>query len=239
MFLTPDDTHNFCVICLGKDHAHLVLEGAVFVLHVLCAFLNEKASLLSVPLVQAPVPRGSGPALTEAGRRLRSWESQVELAEEFERAINLLRSSVADERELLEEDVLSLTCSDPASSALLASSQGEQVVADEGEEVEMTEPSQPPCPVYIELLEVMECATTRLELLWQREKEETACGRLDERFLSGHNRPAPVSLAFLPDLHIEIEKAWKNLYSACIHQHQHANYTNVKGVSIRVDAPYQ
>lgn len=53
-------------------------------------------------------------------------------------------------------------------------------MADEGEEFEMTELSQPPCPVYIELLEVMECAAARLELLRKREKEGTACGRLDE-----------------------------------------------------------
>ncbi|ROL45268.1 hypothetical protein DPX16_17879 [Anabarilius grahami] len=44
-------------------------------------------------------------------------------------------------------------------------------------------------------------------------KKGAALGRLDERFLSGHNPTAPVSLPFLPDLHVEIEKAWKNPYS--------------------------
>ncbi|ROK23452.1 hypothetical protein DPX16_16496 [Anabarilius grahami] len=68
----------------------------------------------------------------------------------------------------------------------------------------MTEPSQPPCPTYVELLEVMECTMARLELPWKREKEETTHGRLDERFLSRYNHQAPVSLPFLPDLHIEI-----------------------------------
>lgn len=60
----------------------------------------------------------------------RLWGSQVELAEEFERGINLLHSSAADENELLEE-----------ASALLASSQDEQEMADEGEKVEMAETS--------------------------------------------------------------------------------------------------
>ncbi len=26
-YLTPDDTHNLCVFCLGKEHARDVLEG--------------------------------------------------------------------------------------------------------------------------------------------------------------------------------------------------------------------
>ncbi len=26
-FLTPDDTHDLCVMCLGEEHARSVLEG--------------------------------------------------------------------------------------------------------------------------------------------------------------------------------------------------------------------
>lgn len=113
-FLTPHDTHNLCVICLGKEHARSVLEGAVcmhcehFQMKKLRSCLLAKASL-----VQAPVPRDSGPALVETGRRLRSWESQVELAEEFEIGINLLHSSVADERELLMYSVLHVLIQQP------------------------------------------------------------------------------------------------------------------------------
>lgn len=100
--------------------------------------------------------------------------------------------------------------SGPATSALLASS--------------------PPAPYMLSCLEVTEHATARLELPWQRGMEEAARGRLNEPFLSGHNPPAPVSLPFLPDLHTELEKAWKNLYRAHIHRHRHANYANVEGV---------
>ncbi len=39
----------------------------------------------------------------------------------------------------------------------------------------------------------------------------------DERYLSGHNPPARVSLPFLPDLHAEVEKEWKKLFSSRIH----------------------
>lgn len=40
---------------------------------------------------------------------------------------------------------------------------------------------------YDELLEVMCYVTDRLDLPWRHERCEIACGRLDERFLSGHN----------------------------------------------------
>ncbi len=78
------------------------------------------------------------------------------------------RSSAADESKLLEEDVLSLTSSDPAGSALLAHG---QEWADEGGE-HISELSQPVCPAYVELLEVMEHATARLDLQWRHEKGE-------------------------------------------------------------------
>ncbi len=42
----------------------------------------------------------------------------MELADEFERGIKISRSSVADKSKLLEEDLLCLTSSDPAGSAL-------------------------------------------------------------------------------------------------------------------------
>ncbi|ROI69465.1 hypothetical protein DPX16_14405 [Anabarilius grahami] len=137
----------------------------------------------------------------------------------------------ADKGEVLEDDVLSLTSSDPAASALLALSPREQEVADEEEEGEPSETSKPPCPAYVELLEVMEHASGRLQQPWDRVKKGTARERLDERFLSVHNPAAPVSLPFLPDLHVEIEKAWKNPYSARIHRHQQASFADVEGMS--------
>ncbi len=53
-------------------------------------------------------------------------------------------------------------------------------------------------------------------------------GRLDERYLSVHKRPARVSLPFLPDLHTEIEKEWKKPFSARIHRFQHTSYANIE-----------
>ncbi|KAL1278230.1 hypothetical protein QQF64_024903 [Cirrhinus molitorella] len=74
-----------------------------------------------------------------------------------------------DESELLEDDIVSLTSSDPGASALLGSTQEEQEMS-EGEEAE-AEPSQSSCPAYEELLEVMDRATVRLDLPWKRARK--------------------------------------------------------------------
>ncbi len=227
-FLTPDDTHDLCFMCLGEEHARSVLEGMECAHCELFSLgkLRSRMSLFSRELGQSSAPRGSGPAAAEAARRLRSWGSQMELADEAVRGTNILRPSAADESELLEEDVLSLTSSDPAGSALLAHG---QEWADEDEE-DISEPSQPVCPAYDELLDFMEHATARLDLQWRHEKGGVARSRLDERFLSGHNLPAPVSLPFLPDLHNEIVKAWEKPYSARIHRYKHNNYADIEGM---------
>ncbi len=195
-------------MCLGEEHTRSVLEGMECAHCELFSLgkLRSRMSLFSRELGQSSAPRGSGPAAAEAARRLRSWGSQMELADEAVRGTNISRPSAADESELLEEDVLSLTSSDPAGSALLAHG---QEWADEDEE-DISEPSQPVCPAYDELLEVMERATARLDLQWRHEKGGVARSRLDERFLSGHNLPAPVSLPFLPDLHNEIGRHGKS-----------------------------
>ncbi len=121
-FLTPDDTHDLCVICLGEEHARSVLEGMECAHRDLFSLrkLRSHMSLFSRELGQSSAPRGSGLAAAEAARRLRSRGSQMELADKSAGGINILRSSASDESKLLEEDVLSLTSSDPAGSALLA-----------------------------------------------------------------------------------------------------------------------
>ncbi|ROL49311.1 Immunoglobulin heavy variable 3-48 [Anabarilius grahami] len=123
------------------------------------------------------------------------------------------QAAAGEDAILDDDDGVSQTSSDPGTSVLLAASPQEQVMAVEEEASEVASFSRPPCPAYAELLEVMERAAGRLQLPWQREREETARGRLDERFLSGHNPETLVSLPFLPDLHVEIEKAWKNPFS--------------------------
>ncbi|KAL0146535.1 hypothetical protein M9458_058166 [Cirrhinus mrigala] len=187
-YLTPDDTHELCVFCLGDEHTRDVLEGAS---------KDERPS----------VPCRSDPATAEARRKLSSWGSQVDPADELKKGLSLSRSSARDEDELLDDDDgISLT-------ALLGSTQEEQEMLYEDE----AESSHPSCPAYEELLE-------------KRIRKVVLRGRLDERCLSDHNLPAPVSLPFLPDLHSEIEKVWKKPFSSCIHSFPMANYVYIKGM---------
>ncbi|ROI46622.1 hypothetical protein DPX16_7740 [Anabarilius grahami] len=159
--------------------------------------------------------------------------SALETAE-FSRGVTVSQpQAAAGGDELLDgDDVLSLTSSDPGASALLAESPREQERAMEEEEgaEAASVSSKPPCPAYVELLEVMERAAGRLQLPWERVGKEPVRGRLDERFLSDHNPVTPVSLPFLPDLHTEVRKAWKNPYSARIHLHQRGNFADVEGL---------
>ncbi len=227
-YLTPDDTHDCCVFCLGEEHACGVFEGAICV-H--CELFNMKKlrsrlSLFSRKEGQPSASRDSGPTAAEARRRMKSWGSQADLADELERELSLSHESAGNEGEPLDYgDAISLTSSDPAASALLGYAQKEQEMS-EGEEAE-TEPSQTSCPAYEELLEVMERATARLHLPWERTKMAAPPGRLDERYLSGHKPPAQVSLPFLPDLHTEVEREWKKPFSSRIHRFQHTSYANI------------
>ncbi len=170
-YLTPDDTHDLCVFCLGEEHARDVIEGAICV-H--CEFfsmrkLRSRLSLFSRKEGQPSASCGSRPTVAEAWRGMSSWGSQVNLADELERGLSFLRSSATNEGERLDDDdddAISLTSSDPAAGALLGYAQEEQEMS-EGDEAE-AEPDQSSCPAYDELLEVMECATARLDLPWKR-----------------------------------------------------------------------
>ncbi|KAL0195246.1 hypothetical protein M9458_008818, partial [Cirrhinus mrigala] len=183
-------TRNLCVICLGEEHVHDVLEEAVCVHCELLPMkkLRSRLSLFSRKEGQPLAPCGSGPATAEARRKLSLWASQVDLANKLDKGLFLSRSSVGDESELLEDDdVISLTSSDPAASALLGFTQEEQELLDEEMQ---SESSQTFCPTYVELLEAMEGATARLDLPWKRVKKVAPRGRLYEHFLSDHKPPA-------------------------------------------------
>ncbi|CAM4467978.1 unnamed protein product [Leuciscus chuanchicus] len=229
-FFRPGDTHDLCVLCLGEEHAREALERAS------CAncesfslkTLRSRLTLFSREEGSASEPHGTGPARAEAQRRLSSWGSQMELADRLESGVHLLDSSSFDEGELqVDDDVLSLS---PNASAAAALPDGQDMVDDAVSQVE-TESSRPSCPVYAELVEVMGRATDTLQLPWRRVREETARGRLDDRFLPSHRPPAQVSLPFLPDLHNEIKKAWKNPFSARIHPHQRGSFAAVDGIA--------
>ncbi len=83
-------------------------------------------------------------------------------------------------------------------------------------------------PTYGELLDIMTRATARLSLDWSAETQErTSISRLDEHFLAGHKRSAPPSLPFLPELHSELLRSWRNPFSVRVFP---PSYANVKGL---------
>ncbi len=86
-YLTPDDTHNLCVFCLGKEHAHDVLEEKICVNCELFSMkkLRSRLSLFSRKEGQPSASSNSGPTAAEARRRMKPWGSQLDVADELER----------------------------------------------------------------------------------------------------------------------------------------------------------
>ncbi len=86
-YLTPDDTHDCCVFCLGMEHARDVLEGAVCVRceRLSMRKLSSRLSLFSRKEGQPSASRDSRPTVAEARRRMKSWGSQLVVADKLER----------------------------------------------------------------------------------------------------------------------------------------------------------
>ncbi len=84
-YLTPDDTHDCCVFCLGMEHARNVLEGAVCVHceRLSMRKLSSRLSLFSRKEGQPSASRDSRPTVAEARRRMKSWGSQLDVADEL------------------------------------------------------------------------------------------------------------------------------------------------------------
>ncbi len=121
-YLTPDDTHDCCVFCLGMEHARDVLEGAVCVHceRLSMRKLSSRLSLFSRKEGQPSASRDLRPTVAEARRRMKSWGSQLDVADELERDRPFSRASAENESELLDcDDAIFLTSSDAAASALL------------------------------------------------------------------------------------------------------------------------
>ncbi len=86
-FLTPDDTHDLCVMCLSEEHARSVLEGMAH-----CELFFGKAPLLFVPFLErigaiiCPPTARVQPLLRQRGdwdRVNRRWSLLTSLREEL------------------------------------------------------------------------------------------------------------------------------------------------------------
>ncbi len=121
-YLTPDDTHDCCVFCLGMEHARDVLEGAVCVHceRLSMRKLSSRLSLFSRKEGQPSASRDSRPTVAEARRRMKSWGSQLDVADKLERDRPLFARRPRTRVELLDcDDAIFLTSSDAAASAPL------------------------------------------------------------------------------------------------------------------------
>ncbi len=107
-------------------------------------------------------PRGAGPAAAEAERRLHSWGSQLDLADDLGTGLSLSQSSVASSV-VLEPDLeaRSPVSSDPAESMLLGWSSSEEidVTGVEADTTSQPSSSSSSSPAYGKLLEVMSRST--------------------------------------------------------------------------------
>ncbi len=89
-YLTPDDTHNICVFCLGKEHARDILEGKIC-LNCELFSMKKLCSRLSLFSRKESASRDSGPTAAEARRRMKSWGSQLDMADKLESAFRARR----------------------------------------------------------------------------------------------------------------------------------------------------
>ncbi len=81
-FLTPEDTPDLCIMCLGEERARLVLEVFEYT-HcdkLWIRKLPSHLSLFSRDEGQVSVSRSSGSAAAEAQHNLRLWGLKVKLA---------------------------------------------------------------------------------------------------------------------------------------------------------------
>ncbi len=192
-YLTPNDTHDCCVLCLGEEHAHGVFEGAICVHCELFSMrkLRSRLSLFSRKEGQPSASRDSGPTATEARRRMKSWALQADLSDELERELSLSHESAGNEGEPLDYgDAISLTSSDPAASALLGYAQKEQEMS-EGEEAE-----KPPAQVSLPFLPDLH---TEVEREWKKpfsshihRFQHTSYANIARMRESGYERMPPV-----------------------------------------------
>ncbi|KAL0203138.1 hypothetical protein M9458_001156, partial [Cirrhinus mrigala] len=177
-FITGTDTHAQCVVCLGAEHAATALEGAdcphcvQMSLHTL---RSRKALFHKGPF--SSVPRGSGPASAEAGRRLHSWGSQLDLAEGMETGNPLSPASPArSPARPLGVEARAADSSPRGTGSTLPISSSEEVDVESVEDVQA-----PQFPQYEELLEVVTRAVAKLNIDWPPESlVEPQRSKLDE-----------------------------------------------------------
>ncbi len=172
-FVTGGDTHSLCVVCLGAEHARSALEGdCPHCVRLSMRMLHSRRALFEEGAL-ASVPHGSGPASAKAERRLKSWGSQMDLAERLETGSSFSPSFPARSSAHSLEMKPILKWFPPEWWLALSSSEDEGgAIVDRDEAVDL-----PPQSVLIEeLLEVVTRAVAKLKIEWPAvERATIAC----------------------------------------------------------------
>ncbi len=222
-FITGGDAHSLCVACLGAEHVCVRLSMRT---------LRSRRALFEEGALTS-VPRGSGPASAEAEWRLKSWGSQMDLAERLESFSFSPSSPARSSTHSLGTEARSLMVSSaPREGTAVALSSSEEeggAIVDQDEAVDLP----PQSVLFEELLEVVTRAVAKLNIEWPTESEcrERPKSKLDERFLCSRSPPPRRGLPFFPDLHTEVSRSWRKLYSACLFSPCVSHYSNVLGLN--------
>lgn len=206
------DTHDYCFVCLGEEHAVLAIEKGG------C----EHCDQLTVKMLRSRLNYfQSAPALP-------SWGSRMDLNDEQETgpSFSLVASSDPNissrEHEarsgassVHEGDDISLGSSEHEQPASEHSSLGKKSVE--------------------ELLEVVTRAVARLQLDWPREQETPKHSKLEDRFLSGGRgeKQQHQFLPFFEDLHDELSKSWSKPYTSRIFVPSTSTFSTIVGAKSR------
>ncbi len=189
---------------------------------------------LSGSRARSVVPHGSGPASAEAERRLKSWGSQVDLAERMETGTSFYssppaRSSAHSLGMEARSEMVSSAPREGSTLVLSSSEEGDDASADRDESVDLP----PQSVLFEELLEVMSRAVAKLNIDRPAEKDqqEHPKSKLDERFLNPKSLPPRRGLPFFPDLHTEVSRSWDKPFSARLFSPNVSHYSNVVGLN--------
>lgn len=210
--IAMEDTHEFCILCLGAEHARAALAGSD------CAHcqrftvpkLRSRLAVFTNLETRASAPRVSGPVSAEA----------VSMASANERAAAGVRPH--SEQPILDAKPDLVTTSSlnenqlPASKRLnIRSAQHVIPAKHQG---------------YFEMLDVVTRAVARLSLDWPRDPIEKP-NRLNGMYIiADQAHPSKQSLPFLPDTHRELSRSWKTPYAALVYHPVLSFSSNVVGL---------
>ncbi|KAL0155903.1 hypothetical protein M9458_050166, partial [Cirrhinus mrigala] len=187
-YITSGDTHSMCVVCLGAEHAASALEGADCP-H--CDLLPLRTLRFQKALFEegafTSVPRSAGPASAEVEQLLHSWGSQFYLLEGMETGDPLSPSSPG--RSVARSVGSEATSPHGTGSSLHLSS---------SEEIDLESAVEEPLPQslqYEELLDVVTCAVSKLNIEWPAKDKEPSLPSRPPFILRSWARPflAPAS----------------------------------------------